>query len=90
MPLAVKLFPAPAGTITGNAVVCQGQTGLVYSVPPVTGSGSILWTLPTGATITSGAGSFTMKFSHYEPIPAHIAQKVIDETKKERELREKK
>ncbi|MDD4860456.1 MAG: elongation factor G, partial [Dehalococcoidales bacterium] len=41
-------------------------------------------------SITSGAGSYSMKFSHYEPIPAHISQKVIDETKKERELREKK
>ena len=36
-------------------------------------------------SITSGAGNFTMQFSHYEPIPAHIAQKVIDETNKERE-----
>ena len=36
-------------------------------------------------SITSGAGSYTMQFSHYEPIPAHIAQKVIDETKKEQE-----
>ncbi|MBN1283620.1 MAG: elongation factor G [Proteobacteria bacterium] len=41
-------------------------------------------------SITSGAGSYTMKFSHYEPIPAHIAQKVIEETKREREEREKK
>lgn len=38
-------------------------------------------------SITSGAGSYTMQFSHYEPIPAHIAQKVIDETKKEHELK---
>jgi len=36
-------------------------------------------------SITSGAGSYTMQFSHYEAVPAHIAQKVIDETKKEQE-----
>ncbi len=36
-------------------------------------------------SITSGAGNYTMNFSHYEPIPAHIAQKVIEETKKEKE-----
>lgn len=34
-------------------------------------------------SITSGAGSYTMSFSHYEAIPAHIAQRVIDETKRE-------
>ncbi|HPQ80414.1 MAG TPA: elongation factor G [bacterium] len=36
-------------------------------------------------SITSGAGSYTMQFSHYEAVPAHIAQRVIDETKKEQE-----
>jgi elongation factor G len=36
-------------------------------------------------SITSGAGTYTMQFSHYEAVPAHIAQKVIDETKKEHE-----
>lgn len=36
-------------------------------------------------SITSGAGTYTMQFSHYESVPAHIAQKVIDETKKEHE-----
>lgn len=36
-------------------------------------------------SITSGAGSYTMRFSHYDVVPAHIAQKVIEETKKEHE-----
>ncbi|MFH1831004.1 MAG: elongation factor G [Pseudomonadota bacterium] len=36
-------------------------------------------------SITSGAGNYTMSFSHYEPIPAHIAQKVIEQTLKEKE-----
>jgi elongation factor G len=36
-------------------------------------------------SITSGAGTYTMQFYHYEPIPAHIAQKVIEETKREHE-----
>lgn len=38
-------------------------------------------------SITSGAGTYSMTFSHYEAIPAHIAQRVIDETKKEHELK---
>ena len=34
-------------------------------------------------SITSGAGDYSMSFSHYESVPAHISQKVIDETAKE-------
>lgn len=41
-------------------------------------------------SITRGAGTYTMSFSHYEPIPAHIAQRVIEETKKEKEQGQKK
>jgi len=33
-------------------------------------------------SITSGRGQFTMKVSHYEEIPASIAEKVISESKK--------
>jgi len=36
-------------------------------------------------SMTSGAASHTMSFSHYEQIPAHIAQKLIDEGKKAKE-----
>ncbi len=30
-------------------------------------------------SITQGRGTFTMKFSHYEEVPAHISQKIIAE-----------
>jgi elongation factor G len=36
-------------------------------------------------SMTGGRGSFTMKFSHYEEVPTHIAQKVIEEHQKARE-----
>lgn len=36
-------------------------------------------------SMTGGRGSFTMEFSHYEEVPSHIAQKVIDEALKEKE-----
>ncbi|MCK9266019.1 elongation factor G [bacterium] len=39
-------------------------------------------------SITSGTGTYTMVFSHYEVVPAHIAQKIIDERKKEKEAKE--
>ena len=55
--LAVNLFPLPAGPVTGSVTLCQGQAGLSYSVPAITGAGSYIWSLPSGATITSGAGT---------------------------------
>jgi elongation factor G len=36
-------------------------------------------------SMTGGRGTFGMKFSHYEEVPTHIAQKVIDEAKREKE-----
>jgi elongation factor G len=33
-------------------------------------------------SITQGRGIFTMEFSHYEEVPAHIAQNIIAEAKK--------
>jgi len=41
-------------------------------------------------SITSGAGTYTMTFSHYDAVPAHIAQKVIDEANREKEEKENK
>jgi elongation factor G len=36
-------------------------------------------------SIARGRGFFQREFSHYEEVPAHIAQKVIEKAKKERE-----
>jgi len=36
-------------------------------------------------SMTQGRGVFTMEFSHYEEVPAHVAQNVIAESKKEAE-----
>jgi elongation factor G len=35
--------------------------------------------------ITQGRGTYTMEYSHYEQVPAHVAQKIIAESKKETE-----
>jgi elongation factor G len=43
-------------------------------------------TYPQALTsMTGGRGDYHMHFLRYEEVPAHIAQKVIDETKKEKE-----
>ncbi|MEI7725131.1 MAG: T9SS type A sorting domain-containing protein [Bacteroidota bacterium] len=53
--VAVSPLPAPAGAITGPASVCAGSTGVAYSVPAISNATSYVWTVPVGATITSGA-----------------------------------
>ncbi len=35
-------------------------------------------------SMTQGRGYFTMEFSHYDTVPSHIAQQIIDKAKKER------
>jgi elongation factor G len=35
-------------------------------------------------SMTQGRGYFTMEFSHYDTVPAHIAQQIIEKAKKER------
>ena len=36
-------------------------------------------------SLTGGRGWFTMRFSHYEEVPPHLAEKVVAEARKERE-----
>jgi len=36
-------------------------------------------------SMTQGRGHFTISFSHYEEVPAHAAQKVIEAAEQERE-----
>jgi len=59
------LQPGNAGSISGESTVCHGQTGVIYSVPAITNATGYEWTLPQGATITSGANTnqITVSFS---------------------------
>ena len=57
--------PDAAGSITGPASVCQGQTGVVYSTAVIPFATSYIWTVPMGASIVGGAGtnSITVNYS---------------------------
>jgi len=63
--VTVNPVPGPAGTITGSASVCAGANGVSYSVAPIANATTYVWTLPTNATIASGAGtnSITVNFA---------------------------
>ncbi|MBE0646238.1 MAG: hypothetical protein IH596_00470 [Bacteroidales bacterium] len=56
-PVVVKLFPVPAGPISGPDSICQGESGILFSVDSIPGASGYLWTIPPGATITGGAFS---------------------------------
>ena len=49
--------PAMPGGITGARVVCVNTTGLVYSINPIVGITTYTWTVPTGISLVSGAGT---------------------------------
>jgi len=62
-------LPGAVGTITGPVSICRGQTGVVYSVEPVTGATSYNWILPANWVVTAGAGTNSIMVS----FPANAA-----------------
>jgi elongation factor G len=36
-------------------------------------------------SLTGGEGTFTVEFSHYEPVPAHLQQEIVEKRKKKEE-----
>jgi len=64
LPVTVASLPGAAGTITGNSAVCQGLTGVTYSVSAIANATNYVWSLPSGATITSGGGTSTITVTY--------------------------
>ena len=63
-----------------------GETALVRAVVPMA---EMLTYESTLRSMTGGRGGYSMEFSHYEEVPAFIADKVIKEAKAEKEKAEK-
>ena len=55
--LAIKGTPATPVAISGPSTVCAQQTNVVFSIAPVDGATSYVWTVPGGSSIMSGQGS---------------------------------
>lgn len=64
--ITVSQPPGNAGTVTGNTSVCQGETGVLFTIPPIANATSYYWTVPYGATIVSGGNtnSIMVNFSN--------------------------
>ena len=50
LPITVNLLPSTPGTITGNAIVCQGKDSVFYTVPTIANAVNYVWTIPTGTS----------------------------------------
>jgi hypothetical protein len=61
--VTVNPIPGDAGTITGPAAVCAGETGVNYQVPVIEHATNYNWTVPDGATITSGSNTNSIMVS---------------------------
>jgi elongation factor G len=63
-----------------------GETAIVRAQVPMA---EMLNYEPSLRSMTGGRGGYSMEFSHYEEVPAFLAEKVIKEAKAEREKAEK-
>lgn len=72
------------GRISGTESVGAGRTRLMATLPHA----EMLRYAIDLRSITRGRGTFTVRPSHYEEVPAHIAQSIIANHKKEREAGE--
>lgn len=55
--VSVNSAPGTPGLISGNSPVCSNSTGQNYTIMPVLGAVSYSWSVPSGASITSGQGT---------------------------------
>ncbi|MEI6435630.1 MAG: T9SS type A sorting domain-containing protein [Bacteroidota bacterium] len=63
-PVTMTTEPGAIGAISGLSQVITGQSGVVYSVTPVSGATGYVWSLPTGASIASGANTASITVSY--------------------------
>ena len=63
-----------------------GETAVVRAAVPMS---EMLTYEPSLRSMTGGRGGYSMEFSHYEEVPAFIADKVIKEAKADKEKTEK-
>jgi elongation factor G len=64
----------------GLGMEAKGKNQIIRANVPMA---EILNYIPDLTSMTGGRGSFTTEFDHYAEVPAHIVQKIVDETNKE-------
>lgn len=68
----------------GKVAGVQAEEGIqvIRALVPLA---EVLTYAPDLRSITSGRGTFTMELDHYEEVPAHLTDKIIQEAEKEKE-----
>ncbi len=91
MELEVTVPDEAVGAINGDL---NSRRGRLHGMDPKGGMTTIKAEVPMAevltysqslTSITGGRGDYHMQFVRYEEVPAHIAQKLVDEARKERE-----
>jgi elongation factor G len=91
MDVEVTVPDDAVGAVNGDL---NSRRGRLQGMEPVGGMTTIKAEVPMSemltysqslTSMTGGRGDYHMAFERYEEVPAHIAQKLIEETKKERE-----
>ncbi len=60
----------------------QGRNQVIKAQVPMA---EMLKYIPDLKSLTGGRGTYTMEFSHYDEVPAHLSDKIIAESKKAKE-----
>jgi elongation factor G len=91
MELEATVPDEAVGAVNGDL---NSRRGRLHGMEPAGGMTTIRAEVPMAeiltysqslTSLTGGRGDYHMHFLRYEEVPAHIAQKVIEETKRERE-----
>src|SRR6187431_508666 len=91
MELEVSVPDDVVGAVNGDL---NSRRGRLQGMEPLGGMTSIKAEVPMAelltysqslTSMTGGRGDYSMHFLRYEEVPTHVAQKVIEETKRERE-----
>jgi elongation factor G len=81
---------ALAGDLTGRRGRLQGmdvKRGIQIIKAQVPMAEMVSYS-PVLTSMTGGRGSYHMEFSHYDEVPAHVSQKIIEEANKDRKQEE--
>jgi elongation factor G len=91
MELEVTVPDDAVGPVNGDL---NSRRGRLHGMEPLGGFTTIKAEVPMSelltyaqslTSMTGGRGDYSMHFLRYEEVPAHVAQKIIEETKRERE-----
>jgi elongation factor G len=91
MELEATVPDEAVGAVNGDL---NSRRGRLHGMEPAAGMTTIKAEVPmsevltysqTLTSITGGRGEYSMHFLRYEEVPAHVAQKVIEDTRRERE-----